>query len=54
MDMPVAVGLASRTPLIVGMLMMGAVHVGVFMKHLFVLMIMLVTLGQVQPDPPRP
>jgi hypothetical protein len=52
MGMPVAVGRAIRTRLVVGVLMMGAVRVGMFMKHLFVPMIMLVTLGQVQPDAP--
>jgi hypothetical protein len=52
MDMPVGMGFANRTKLIVGVLMMGAVRMGVFMIHLLVNMVMFVTLGQMQPDAP--
>jgi hypothetical protein len=33
--------------------MMGAVAVGVFMRHFLMHMVMFVTLGQLQPAPPR-
>ena len=52
MDMPVGMGFARWTKLIVGVLIMGAVRMGVFMYHLLVSMVMFVTFGQMQPDAP--
>lgn len=53
MDMPVGMKFANWTMLIMGMLMMGAVAVGVFMRHFLMHMVMFVALSQVQPNPPK-
>ena len=50
MAMPMTVGSQNRSGLCMGVLMMGTVGVRVFMIYLGVRMIMLVPLGQVQPD----
>jgi hypothetical protein len=51
MGMPVAVGWTLWTGVFVGVLMVGPMRMVVFMIHLFVRMVMFMTLGQVQPDP---